>query len=98
MVVIGLVRAPLAVLVVALVGCAHASHTVTAARSPFVRAAHNEAGPGSGPWLAQRGLFERYRDGTHFSVLFAVRNRSRSEVTLVTAGGAQPGHRLLRRV
>jgi hypothetical protein len=95
---IGLARAALALVVVALVGCGQGARTVTAARSPFVRAAHNEAGPGSGPWLAERGLFERYSDGAHFSVLFAVRNRSRSEVTLIDAGGAQPGHRLLRRV
>lgn len=96
---IRLARASLALVVVALVGCGHhPSRTVSAGRSPFVRAAHNEAGPGSGPWLAWRGLFEQYRDGAHFSVLFAVRNRSRSDVTLVDAGGAQPGHRLLRRV
>ncbi|HEY3185206.1 MAG TPA: hypothetical protein VGJ77_20360, partial [Gaiellaceae bacterium] len=55
-------RASLALVVVALVGCGHhPSRTVSAGRSPFVRAAHNEAGPGSGPWLARRGLFEQYR-------------------------------------
>lgn len=78
--------------------CGNGARTVIAARSPFVRAAHNEAAPGRGPWLAQRGIFEPYRDGGHLSVLFAVRNRSRSEVTLVGAAAPQSGHRLLRRV
>jgi hypothetical protein len=64
----------------------------------FVRAGGNESSGGDGPWLGQEGMFEGYRTGKHFAVLFTIKNTSSSLVTLVAAGGPQPGIRLMRRV
>jgi hypothetical protein len=67
-------------------------------QQPFVRAGGNESSGGNGPWLGQEGMFESYRTGKRFAVLFTIRNTSGSPVTLVAAGGLQPGIRLLPRV
>jgi len=69
----------------------------------IVRADGNDAGLssgnwGDGGWLARRGIFLGYREGRRWTLLFTVRNRSGSPLTLLGADGAQPGHRLIRRV
>lgn len=62
----------------------------------LVRLAGGEAGPGQGSWLGMRGIFEPYREGKHFAVVFRVKNRASGPVTLLSATQPQDGRRLLR--
>lgn len=72
------------------------SNEAAVAEVPFVRLPGGEGGPGSGSWLAERGMFEPYRDGHLFGVAFRVKNRSAEPLTLLSATQDQRGHRLLR--
>jgi hypothetical protein len=94
------------ILVAALTGLLVAGCGGTSVRTTpiaVVRGAGNEGGMssgswGDGGWLARRGIFLGYREGRRWTLLFTIRNRSRSPLTLLTAGGVQPGHRLILRV
>jgi hypothetical protein len=81
----------------ALVVAACGGSAVSHGGPDLVRAPQNES-LGRGAWRGQEGIFEPYRHGAHYAVLFTVKNASSRPVTLLSAGDPQPGHRLLRRI